>query len=84
MDALLRQPLDHLLAELAQRDAVARQLGMLLDQPSDVAAGRVGVHAQQQVRRGEMEEAERVRLHDLRAVQQLAQLRGRRRECARP
>ena len=40
----------------------------------DVAARRVGIEAQQQVGRGEVEEAEGVRLHELRAVDQLAQL----------
>ena len=53
---------------------VARHLGIFFDQPENVAARRVGIEAQQQVRRREMEEAERVGLHELRAVDQLAQL----------
>ncbi len=51
--------------------------GMLLEHADHVALGGIGIHAQQQVRRGEMEEAERVRLHELPAVQQLAQLARR-------
>ena len=62
---------------------VARHLGMLFDQAEDVAVGRVGIEAQQQVGRRQMEEAERVRLHELRAVDQFAQLApGRRRRTA--
>ncbi len=36
----------------------------------------IGLHAQQQVGRGEIEEAQRVRLHHLRQVQHAPQLRG--------
>src|ERR1035441_8141753 len=45
-----------------------------------IASDRVAGEAQQQVRRGEMEKAQRVALHELRAVDQLAQFyrRGRR------
>ena len=46
---------------------------MLLDHAQHVARGGIGIEAQQQVGRGEMEEAERVRLDELAAVQQLAQ-----------
>ncbi len=74
VNALLRQSFDDLQAELAQFDAQARQLGILLDHADHVALGGIGVHAEQQVGRGEIEEAEGVRLHVLRAVQQLAQL----------
>ena len=77
MDALAGQPFDRLLAELAQRDAVARALGMLFDQAQHVAARRIGIHAQQQVGRREVEEAQRVGLHELRAMQQFAQHGGR-------
>ncbi len=59
--------------ELAQLDAGARQLGIGLDHTDDVAGGGIGVHAQQQVGRGEIEEAEGMRLHELRAVHDLAQ-----------
>ena len=36
VNSLAAQPLDDLLAELAQADAVARQLGILLDHAEDV------------------------------------------------
>src|ERR1035437_2997319 len=69
-----------LLTELAQRHSGARHVRILFDQTEDVAVRRVAVEAQQQVRRGEMEKAQRVALHELRAVDQLAQFyrRGRR------
>ena len=53
---------------------VARQLGILFDQAENVAARRVGIEAQQQVGRRKVEEAERVGLHVLRAMDQFAQL----------
>ena len=77
VDALAGQPLDDLLAELPQPDAVARELRVGRDHAEDVARGRVGVHAEQQVGRGQVEEAQRVRLHDLREVEDAAQV-GRR------
>ena len=79
MDTLLRQPLDDLQTEFPQLDAQARQLGMLLDDADHVALGGIGVHAEQQIGRREIEETERMRLHELRAVQQLPQLNGSRR-----
>ncbi len=78
------RPFDDLLAELAQGDAVARQVGVLLDHAQHVARGGIGIHAQQQVGRRKMEEAERVRLHELAAVQQLAQQDGGLGNLARP
>ena len=83
MDALATQALDDLLAKLAQADAVARQLGILLRHSKDVAVRGIGVHAEQQVRRGKMEEAQRVRLHDLRQSEDAAQFVGRRRNSDR-
>ncbi len=84
MHALFRQSFDHRQPELAQLDAGARQLGIGFDQAGDVARGRIAIHAQQQIGRGQIEEAERVRLYDLGAVNDLAQqLRGAR-ECAPP
>src|SRR5208337_161866 len=60
-----------------RRDAVAGQVGVRGENAKNIALRRVGVHAQQQVGRRKMEEAEGVRLHDLAAVQQLAQFGGR-------
>ena len=54
---------------------------MLLQQARDVALGRIGVQAEQQVRGREMEEGQRMRLHELRAVEQFAQLLGGRRDA---
>ncbi len=67
------QDADGVLAEFAQADAAACDVGVLLDQADDVAHGRLAVHAQQQVRAAQMEEAEGVALHDLRPVQHAAQ-----------
>ena len=75
MDALVAQQLDDALAEAAQGDAGAAQLGLGRRHAQNVAHGGVRVHAQQQVGRGEMEEAQRVRLHHLRQVQHAPQLR---------
>ena len=50
-----------------------RQLGVDLDQARHVADGRVGIKAQQQIGRGQVEKVHRVRLDDLAHVQQLAQ-----------
>ena len=84
MDALACQPFDRLLAEFPQRNAVAGALGLLVDQAEHVAARGIGIHAQQQVGRGKMEEAERVGLHELGAMDQLAQHARRFPESARP
>ena len=81
MDALPPQPFDHLLAELAQRNAVASHVGMVLQHPNDVAPFRRTVEPEEQVGRGEMEEAQRVRLRDLAAVHRFAQLGGDRRDA---
>ena len=63
MNALSAQRFQHPLAELAQLDAVARHLRMLAHHAHDVAFFRIGVHAEQKVRRGKMEEAESVGLN---------------------
>ena len=71
---------DRLLAELAQADAVARDLRVLLDQAGHVAQVRVAVHAEQEVGTAEVEEAQGVALHELAPVHQPAQLGGGRRD----
>ena len=50
------------------------------DDADDVALGDVGVEAEQQVGRGQMEEMQRVRLQDLAVVHQAADLLGGRRQ----
>jgi hypothetical protein len=76
MDALGAQQLNDVLAEAAQADAGAAQVGPGGGHAEDVALGGVGLHAQQQIGRREMEEAQRVRLHHLGQVQHAPQLRG--------
>ena len=56
---------------------------MRLHQPEDVAAGRIGVHPEQQVRRRQVEEAERVRLDQLGQVDDATQVGGRLRDLDR-
>ena len=46
VDALPAQDADDFLAEAAQTDAVAGDIGIFGDQPGDVAQGRVAFHAQ--------------------------------------
>jgi hypothetical protein len=70
---------DDLLAELAQEDGPGRQLLVEGDDADDVAHGRVGVHAQEKVRRGEMEEVQGMRLEHLAVVHEPAHLLRRRR-----
>ncbi len=76
MDALGAEQLDDVLAEAAQSDAGQAQVGPCGGDAEDVARRGVGLHAQQQIRRGEMEEAQGVRLDHLGHIQQAAQLRG--------
>ena len=84
MNALSAQPFDDLLAKLAQADAIQRQLGILLGHAEDIALRRVGIHAEQQIGRGKMEQAQRVRLRDLRQSKDAAQLVRRRAEFVPP
>ena len=72
VDAFAAQQFDDLLAELAQGDTVFGQVRVLLRHAEDVAHGGVGVHAHQKIRRGEVEEAERVGLDDLRQIHNAA------------
>ena len=84
MHALFGQALDHLQAELAQLDAGPRQIRIGLDQSGNVAGGWIAIHAQQQVRPRKIEEAQRVRLHELRAMHDFAQQLAPPSECAPP
>jgi HAMP domain-containing protein len=83
VDALARGVADHFLAVLAQQHALLRDVGVLGRHADDVAAGDVGVEAEQQVGRGEVEEVQRVRLQDLPVVHQAADLLGRGRKLRR-
>src|SRR6185437_8930137 len=70
--------LDNLLAKLAQADAVLRELRVLLQYAEDIALSRVGVHAQQNVGRGQVEQGEGMRLHNLRKPEDASQFVGSR------
>ncbi len=76
MDALVAEQFDDVLAEAAQGDAGAAQFGPGGDDAEDVAGGGVRLHAEEQVGRGEIKEAEGVRLDHLGEIQHAAQLRG--------
>ena len=76
VDPLAAETFDDLLAEAAQGDAVASELRVVGGDAEEVAPGRVGVEAEQQVGRREVEEAEGVGLHDLGQVHDPAQLQG--------
>ena len=76
MDALVAEQFDDALAEAAQADAGAAQLRLGGRHAENVAHLGIGLHAQKQVGRGEIEEAQRVRLHHLRQIQHAPQLRG--------
>ena len=52
------------------------EFGIRANDAEDVAVFRIGIHAEEQIRRGKIEEAERVRLDDLREIQDAAQFRG--------
>ena len=73
---------DDFLPELARHDALHGEIGKGRGDADDVALGDLALEAEQEIGRGEMEEVQRVRLHDLPVVQQAAQLLGRRRQRA--
>jgi hypothetical protein len=74
---------DDLLAVLAHQHRLRRQLRILEDHADDVADLRVGVEAEQQIRRREVEEVQRVRLEHLAVVHQPPHLFRRRRQLVR-
>ncbi len=76
MNPLAAQPLNDLLAKLPQADSVARQLRLSLQHAKQVGLGGIRVHAQKQVGRGQIKEAQSMRLHHLRQTKDTAQLVG--------
>ena len=80
MDPLPGDMGDHLLPELARHDALYGNIGEGRGDADDVALGDLALEAEQQVGRREVEEMQRMRLHDLAVVQQPAQLLRRRRQ----
>ena len=80
VNALSGDVADHFLPELARQHTALGEVGESRSDPDDVALGDFALKAEQQVRRGEMKEVRRVRLHDLATVQQAPELLRRRRE----
>ena len=76
MNALVAEQFDDALPKAAQSHAGAAQFRLGRGHAQNIAQLGIGLHAQQQIGRGEIEEAQRVRLHHLRQVQHAAQLRG--------
>ena len=74
MHAFLGKPLDYLQAELSQFDPVPRQLWVPGDDAQHISRGRIGIHAQKEIRSGKIEEAQSMRLYNLGEVHELAQL----------
>src|SRR5579863_9200959 len=72
MDALATGELDDALAELAETNAAADEIGLLFDKAEDVALFGRGIEAEEQIRRGKMEKTERVGLQHLGVVEQAA------------
>ena len=80
VNALSRDVADHFLPELARQHAAPGEIGESRSDSDDVALGDLALEAEQQVRRGEVKEVQRVRLHDLTIMQEAAELLRRRRE----
>ncbi len=69
MNALAAQQLNHVLPKAAQPDAGASECWICAGHAKDIALGRIGIHAQQQIGRREIEKTQSVRLNGLRQVQ---------------
>jgi hypothetical protein len=80
VDLLPRRGQDDLLAELAQEDGLDGQILVEGDDADDVPDGRVGVHAQEKIRRGEVEEMQGMGLEHLAVVHEPAHFLSRWRE----
>src|SRR5450755_2789177 len=83
MNALASQSFNNLLPELTQPNSVARQLRIPFENSPQVALRRIGVHAEQEIGRRKVKHAKRMRLHDLRHIENAAKLVGRRRNTDR-
>jgi hypothetical protein len=58
MDAFFAESLNHLLTDLAQADSVSCQTRMRSNHTEHIAFSRIGIHSQEEVRRGEMEKTQ--------------------------
>ena len=65
MNALVPEQFDNVLTKAPQSNAPRPSSGFAATTPK-VARGRIGLHAQQQIGRGQVEEAQRMGLHHLR------------------
>jgi len=81
VDALAGESFDDLLAELAEADAAAAEFRIGPHDAEDVAVLGIGVHAEKEIGGGEIEEAESVRLENLREIQDAAEFHGRGRDA---
>src|SRR5439155_25070020 len=68
VDALSSQQLNDPLSKLPQADPITRQACVNLGDAENIAPGRLGIHSQQKVRHGKVEEAQSVGLDHLRKV----------------
>ena len=80
VDALAGGVADHFLAVLAQQHSLLGDVRVSGGHAHDVAACHVGIEAEQQVGRAQVEEVQRMRLQDLAVVHQAADLLRRGRE----
>src|SRR6266404_843641 len=81
MDLFAAENFNDFLAKLAQANAGASQPGVGGNQAEDVSLRRWGVPAQQQIRRAQMKEAQRMALNKLTQIHQASQLLGGRRDA---
>ena len=72
---------DHLLTKFAQQHALARNVGVRCGHAQDVALRGLAVKSQQQVGRGQVEEMQRMGLHDLSVVHEPTHHLGRARNA---
>ena len=76
MGAAPADDLGDLLADAAQAQGVTGHLGRMVQQAHDGALRRIGIHPEQQVRAGQGEEVDAVRVQDGAEVQRLAEQGG--------
>ena len=80
VNALSRDVGDDFLAELAREHALLGEFRESCGDADDVALGDLALEAEQEIGRRQMEEMQRVRLHQLPVVQQATQFLGGRRQ----
>lgn len=73
MNAFLREGLNQLQAKLAQFDAIAGHFRMLGNYTQDITRGRIRIHAEEEIRSGQIEETQCVGLDNLGVMRKFAQ-----------